>query len=93
MKKNDRSKNEGKEDKTEISQLNAKLKDLEDLCSKLKKSNESMKADYEKHKLKLSKVPSFYESPGMQTPVYGEPQVEVVLELSDHSDGACLRVE
>ena len=44
------------DDKSEISQLTRKLKDLEDLCAKLKKSNENLKYDYDKHKAKLSKV-------------------------------------
>lgn len=56
--KNDRSKMDSRDDKSEIAQLNKKLKDLEEMCSKLKRSNDSMKSDYEKHKLKLSKVTS-----------------------------------
>lgn len=43
-------------DKSEINDLNRKLKDLEDLCSKLKRSNDTMKNDYDKHKSKLTKV-------------------------------------
>ena len=54
--KNNRSGQEGNNENIEITQLNRKLRDLEDMCAKLKKSNETMKHDYDKHKSKLSKV-------------------------------------
>lgn len=46
-------------EKSEINDLTRKLKDLEDLCAKLKRSNETMKNDYDKHKSRLTKVNLF----------------------------------
>jgi predicted RNase H-like nuclease (RuvC/YqgF family) len=54
--KNRGSRNDANDKKSEMSLLNRKLKDLEDMCAKLKKSNETMKNDYDKHKSKLTKV-------------------------------------
>lgn len=54
--KNSRGRKNAKDDKMEINELTRKLKDLEDLCAKLKKSNETMKNDYDKHKSRLTKV-------------------------------------
>jgi hypothetical protein len=56
--KNRGSRNDGNGSKSDVTQLNRKLKDLEDLCAKLKKSNETMKNDYDKHKSRLTKVDS-----------------------------------
>ena len=43
-------------DKAEVNSLSRKLRDLEEMYQKLKRANDNSKADYEKHKAKLSKV-------------------------------------